>query len=178
MSKVLFLINIQEDHFQHGMLEVQDSQMILEPLLRKQEESIKTYYFNASYPAQHIRFASNHPWRYPGQQITLNGEEVRLFPFYCLQDTWGAQIHPAFQLRAQDQVIIRGQEAEKNPAYYWPDEDWITKLKEQGVQEIELAGLIIEPEFLEKNIEAIQGAGFELTLHSDLTKSGLLYLNK
>lgn len=178
MSKVLFLINVQEDHFKHGMLEVQDSQTILEPLKRKQEESTKTFFFHASYPAQHIRFASNHPWRYPGQQITINNEEIMLFPFYCLQDTWGAQVHPEFKLRAQDQVIIRGQEAEKNPAYYWPDEDWMTKLKEEGVQEIELAGLIIEPDFLEKNIESLQRAGFGLTLNAALTKSGLLYLNK
>ena len=48
------------------------------------------------HPADHRSFAANHPGRNPGDVIPWAGLEQILWPVHCVQDTPGADFHPAF----------------------------------------------------------------------------------
>ena len=96
--------DIQIDHFPMGMLEVKGADSLVGELNTYREAFDKVFLFNSSYPADHIRFAANHMWRKPGASIEIEGVEFNLFPIYCIQDSWGAEIHPTFNKREGDQT--------------------------------------------------------------------------
>ena len=174
MNRALFCLDIQIDHFPMGMLEVKDTDSLIGELNTYRKAFDKVFLFNSSYPADHIRFAANHMWRKPGASIEIDGNEINLFPMYCIQDSWGAEIHPTFNKKESDQIISRGQNKAVNPSLLWEDPTFIDDLKNKDIKEIIISGIVIEESLLQNSINKLISEGFVVDLKQELIRKELL----
>ncbi len=174
MSKALFCIDIQVDHFPMGMLEVENSSELTAAINARRKEFQHVYFFKASYPADHIRFAGNHLWRKPGAEIELKGKSIHLYPMYCIESSWGSELHPQIQKKDNDIQVIRGSDPSANPISLWEDPKFLLDLERAGIEEIELTGILIEQKIIKDSIDQLESKGFSVHLNKALTCSKLL----
>jgi nicotinamidase-related amidase len=174
MSKALFCIDMQVDHFPMGMLEVENSSELPAAINARRKEFQHVYFFKASYPADHIRFAGNHLWRKPGAEIEHKGQPVHLYPMYCIESSWGAELHPQLQKKDSDIQVIRGSDPSANPISLWEDPKFLLDLERAGIKEIELTGILIEQKIIKDSIDQLESNGYIVHLNKALTRSKLL----
>jgi nicotinamidase/pyrazinamidase len=174
MSKALFCIDMQVDHFPMGMLEVENSSELPAAINARRKEFQHVYFFKASYPADHIRFAGNHLWRKPGAEIEHKGQPVHLYPMYCIESSWGAELHPQLQKKDSDMQVSRGSDPSNNPISLWEDPKFLLDLKRAGIEEIELSGILIEHKIIKDSIDQLESNGYIVHLNKALTRSKLL----
>jgi len=60
------------------------------------------------HPPDHGSFAANHPGRNVGEMIELNGLPQILWPLHCVQNTRGAEFHPALERSRIARVFQKG----------------------------------------------------------------------
>ena len=88
--RALILVDLQNDFCAFGALAVpggNDVIPIANDLMAQLDLVVATQDWH---PANHGRFAANHPWRKPGQVIDLHGLPQVLWTIHCVQDTFGA----------------------------------------------------------------------------------------
>lgn len=157
-----------------GMLEVKDVNRLI-PALNKLTTGFEAVFiFKASYPANHLRFAANHPWRKPGATITHQDRAISLYPMYCVESSFGAELHPQLNVADNFQIIYRGQNHSQNPAFYWEDDQFINKLKANAIKEISITGIIIDQDLLQKSISKLESEGFAVNLKQELIHTEVL----
>lgn len=89
--RALILVDIQNDFCPGGALEVESGHEIV-PVANKLSTEFELVIATQDWhPADHGSFAANHPWRYPGQVVNLNGLEQILWPIHCVQNSFGAE---------------------------------------------------------------------------------------
>jgi nicotinamidase/pyrazinamidase len=89
--KALILVDIQYDFCPGGALEVKNGDEVI-PVANQLSSKFDLVVATQDWhPADHGSFAANHPWRYPGQVIDLNGLEQILWPIHCVQNSFGAE---------------------------------------------------------------------------------------
>jgi nicotinamidase-related amidase len=110
------------------------------------------------HPADHISFASNHPYAEPFTSMTtitnpLNPSETyetRLWPVHCVQGTHGAELIPELDAKHIDMVVEKGQDSrvEMYSAFYDPlqkprisDSGLAAVLKDKGITDAFIVGL-------------------------------------
>lgn len=174
MNRALFCLDIQIDHFPMGMLEVKDADTLIGELNTFRKAFDEVFLFNSSYPADHIRFAANHMWRKPGASIQKEGFEINLFPMYCIQDSWGAELHPKFNKKDSDQILSRGHNKSINPTFFWENTTFINDLKNKDIKEIIISGIVIEEGLLQNSINKLISEGFIVNLKQELIRKELL----
>ena len=90
----LIIANPQIDFFMGGAMEVPQAETII-PILNQWIPSFETVFVTMDWhPANHISFAANHPWRQIGQIIDQQEHLIELKPIHCVQNTFGARLHP------------------------------------------------------------------------------------
>jgi nicotinamidase/pyrazinamidase len=90
--KALILKNLQNDFLDTGALPLED----ISTFVKDANEQAKKYDIVIAiqkwYPADHVNFAASHPWRKPGQTITIEENEVVLQIIHCVADSLGAAL--------------------------------------------------------------------------------------
>ncbi len=90
--KALILKNIQNDFLSTGAFPLTGTDTIAEEInkvIRKYDIIIALQKW---YPADYKSFAANHPWRKPGQVITVDDKEVTLHIMHCVENSFGAAL--------------------------------------------------------------------------------------
>lgn len=97
--KALLLIGLQIDLLPHGPAEVPGSQSLAPVVNRLTEAFEPVVAANFHLPANHVMFAGNHSWRYPGQVIEIEGSPTLLHTIFCVQHSFGAAFIPDLDTR-------------------------------------------------------------------------------
>ena len=145
--KALLLIDIQNDFCPGGALEVKNGDEVVSIanlLSQKFDLVVATQDWH---PADHGSFAANHPWRYPGQIIDLNGLEQILWPIHCVQNSFGAEFVKDLDTTNFATVIKKGTDKEIDSYSGFFDNGHRKAtglheyLQEKGVKELFIMGL-------------------------------------
>ncbi len=114
-KNVLLIIGMQVDLLPGGALEIfggEELIPIVNDLMGEFDEVIAA---NFCLPPGHLSFAGNHPWRKPGQVITLNNVEAELEIMYCVQDSFGAAFAPGLDVGRISHTIEMAAEEDALP---------------------------------------------------------------
>ena len=106
MSRVLIVVDVQNDFCPGGALAVPDGAAVvpvINALARRFEHVVLTQDWH---PARHISFASSHQGRKPFDLIELPYGTQVLWPDHCVQGTHGAAFHAGLDI-PQAQVVVR-----------------------------------------------------------------------
>jgi nicotinamidase/pyrazinamidase len=106
--RALIVIDIQNDFCPGGALEVKDGDQVVPVANRTMQKFDLVVATQDWHPANHGSFAANHPWRYPGQKIMLDGLEQILWPIHCVQGSFGAEFVQELDTARFAKVFVKG----------------------------------------------------------------------
>lgn len=109
-KSVLLLVDIQPDFMPGGALPTGQGDAIIEPVRDLLQSNCFRHCAATQdwHPPGHVSFASSHPGRNSFDTIELYGHEQTLWPDHCVQDTPGAELHPALPWRNIAVLIRKG----------------------------------------------------------------------
>jgi len=145
--KALILVDLQNDFFPLGALAVDEAEKtipIANELMDKFDLVVATQDWH---PADHGSFAANYLWRYPGQEIELNGLPQILWTIHCVNGTFGAEFHQALDTDKIDKIFQKGTDKtiDSYSGFFDNGKRKATGmeeyLKEKGVTEVYIMGL-------------------------------------
>ena len=90
--RALILIDLQNDYGAFGAAPIDGSEQLVFIANRLMEHFDIVIASQDWHPANHVRFAANHPWRHPGQVIEINGNKQKLAIINCVQASFGAEL--------------------------------------------------------------------------------------
>ncbi len=143
----LILVDIQNDFCPGGALAVPEGDAIV-PVVNSVQAGYDLVVATQDWhPANHGSFAANHPGRAAGEQIELNGLPQILWPIHCVQDTPGAEFHPALNLDRVARVFRKGTDASIDSYSGFFDNGHRAAtglaeyLRKRGVEDVHVCGL-------------------------------------
>lgn len=146
-EKALIIVDVQNDFVPGGALAVRGGDEVVDVINRLQTEFEIIVATQDWHPKNHGSFASNHPGHLPGDLIDLNGLEQILWPDHCVQGTKGAEFVKGLNTFRINRIFHKGTDPEIDSysALYDNGHRKSTGLadylKEQGVQDVYIAGL-------------------------------------
>jgi nicotinamidase/pyrazinamidase len=147
---VLIIVDLQNDFCPGGALAVPDGHEIIpliNPLLRHRWFSVATKDWH---PADHCSFThQGGPW-----------------PPHCVQQTSGAELHPALETTSIQLVIAKGAQRDKEAYSGFQDTELTKILRERGVKRIVLCGLATDYCVRATALDALR-EGFEVVVLED-----------
>lgn len=176
--KALILADLQNDYYSLGPLAIQGVDDIL-PIANQLAASD---YFDVViatqdwHPANHKSFAANHYWRYPGQEIELNGVTQRLWGIHGVQESLGADFISELDLKAIDKVVQKGQNPEVDSYSPFfdnnkqPASDLADFLKEKAIEQVFILGVATEYTVAHTALDALS-LGFQTFIIEDACKA-------
>ncbi|MEJ2344520.1 MAG: bifunctional nicotinamidase/pyrazinamidase [Gammaproteobacteria bacterium] len=179
---VLLLTDIQPDFMPGGALAVPGGDQIVEPTVRLLSGGGFRHCAATQdwHPPGHISFASSHPGHAPMDRIELYGHQQVLWPDHCVQNTDGAQLHPAIPWERVD-VIVRKATDPAVDSYSAFRNNWGPNgdrprtglagyLRDRGMEEIVVIGLARDY-CVKWSVEDAVEDGFRVSVIWDLTRS-------
>lgn len=147
MKKALLVVDLQKDFLPGGSLAVKQGNEII-PLINA---LIKLPFdlivaTKDWHPADHGSFADNHQKR-PGEHVKLAGLDQILWPRHCVQGSSGADFADGWDTHQVNKVIYKGTDREIDSYSTFFDNNHLKStgleayLREQGIQEVYIAGL-------------------------------------
>lgn len=174
--KALVIIDVQNDFIPGGALAVPEGFKIMELINRLQPKFDLVIATQDWHPDDHSSFAINHPGKKKFEKITWKGREQVLWPVHCLQNSWGAKLHPELKTAKIEAIFRKGTDPEIDSysAFYDNGHQKTTGLagylKEKGVDELYFCGLAAEICVYFSVIDALD-EGFESTIIEDATRA-------
>jgi nicotinamidase/pyrazinamidase len=144
---VLLVIDLQNDFCPGGALAVADGDAIIDPIHRVAAKFDHIVITQDWHPAGHSSFASAHAGKKPFEQIELSYGTQTLWPDHCVQDSKGAEFHPALQLPQAELILRKGFRPQIDSYSAFLENDRVTPtglagyLRERNLTRIFLAGL-------------------------------------
>jgi nicotinamidase/pyrazinamidase len=105
---VLIVTDVQNDFCPGGALAVTDGEAVIEVIHRIAPRFEHIVLTQDWHPSHHSSFASSHPGKQPFEQIELSYGLQTLWPEHCIQDTKGAEFHPALHLPQAELLLRKG----------------------------------------------------------------------
>lgn len=145
--KALLLIDIQNDFLPGGSLAVANGDEVIAVANRLMPQYELVVATQDWHPADHRSFATQHTDSQPGDMITLDGLDQILWPDHCVQGTTGADFAAGLNTAAIGHVVQKGTDRDIDSYSGFFDNarrkatGLEAYLREQGVDEIHLAGL-------------------------------------
>ena len=144
---VLIVIDVQNDFCPGGARAVADGDAVIEPILRVARLFEHVVLTQDWHTPDHYSFASAHAGKKPFEQIELGYGLQTLWPKHCMQQTFGAEFHPALKLAKAELILRKGfrREIDSYSAFFENDRTTTTGLagylRERGLTRVFLAGL-------------------------------------
>ena len=174
--KALLLVDIQNDFCPGGALEVKEGDQVI-PIANQLMDHFELVVATKDWhPANHGSFAANHPWRYPGQTIELDGLEQILWPIHCVQDSFGAHFKKTLNTEKIAQIFPKGTDPNIDSYSGFFDNAHRKStglgnfLKEKGVEEVYVMGLALDYCVKYTILDALE-LGFKTYLIADGTRA-------
>lgn len=148
--KLLLLVGLQVDLMPGGPAEVPESDLLVPVINDLIEKFDLVAAANFNMPANHITFAGNHPWRYPGQTIDIGGSPTLLQPIFCVPGTFGSEFMPGLRSKLISQTFLMGTQPDTPPYSAFFDSEkkhstgLIDYLMTNNIKELYIAGLPLE----------------------------------
>jgi nicotinamidase/pyrazinamidase len=105
---VLIVIDVQNDFCPGGALAVADGDAVIEAIHRIAPLFAHIVLTQDWHPLHHSSFATAHPGKQSYEQIELSYGLQTLWPEHCVQDSKGAEFHPALHLPKAELVLRKG----------------------------------------------------------------------
>jgi nicotinamidase/pyrazinamidase len=144
---VLLVVDVQNDFCPGGALAVSFGDQVIDPIHRAARHFEHIVLTQDWHPANHVSFAASHPGRQPFEQIELDYGPQTLWPTHCVQNTRGAEFHPALHLPQAELILRKGfrPQIDSYSAFFENDRTTPTGLagylRERGFKRVFLAGL-------------------------------------
>ncbi|MEN6494027.1 MAG: bifunctional nicotinamidase/pyrazinamidase [Thermoguttaceae bacterium] len=170
--KALVLIDVQNDFCPGGALPVPEGDQVVPVLNRLQPRFDLVVATQDWHPPDHGSFAANHPGRRPGEVIDLHGLAQILWPVHCVQDSPGAEFHPALDRGRIAEVFRKGVDPEIDSYSGFFDNGHRRStgladyLQSHGVREVYIGGLATDYCVKFTALDAV-GLGFHTHLIQD-----------
>jgi nicotinamidase/pyrazinamidase len=143
----LIITDIQNDFCPGGALAIREGDRIV-PLVNQLQARFNLVVATQDWhPAEHGSFAANHPGKTTGEIIDLNGLLQILWPVHCVENTPGADFHPALDRQRIARVFHKGTDPDIDSYSSFFDNGHRKPtglgdyLKEQGVDKVYICGL-------------------------------------
>jgi len=125
----LIVVDVQNDFCPGGALPVPDGDKVV-PVLNRYIDFFRAagapiFFTRDWHPKDHISFK------------TYGG----IWPPHCVQNTWGAEFHPALKVEEKDFIISKGFESSKEAYSGFEGTDLDDQLKRLNIKEIFVGGL-------------------------------------
>lgn len=165
-SDVLVVVDVQNDFCPGGALAVPDGGAVVPPINRLAEMFPHVIATQDWHPAGHRSFASAHPGKKPFDTAELFYGVQALWPDHCVQNTSGAEFHPALSLPCCELILRKGfrKNIDSYSAFFENDRVTPTGLegymRGRGFKRIFFAGLATDFCVLYSAVDA-RRAGFE-----------------
>ena len=105
---VLIVIDVQNDFCPGGALAVPRGDEVIAPIHRVSDLFEHIVLTQDWHPSNHASFAASHPGKKPYDSIRLAYGTQTLWPPHCVQDTRGADFHPALGLTRAELILRKG----------------------------------------------------------------------
>ncbi len=146
-TDALLVIDMQNDFCPGGSLAVAEGDAIV-PLINNLVSRFDHVILTADWhPAGHISFASSHAGMQPYSTIQATYGPQTLWPEHCLQQSDGAEFHPALDLPHAELILRKGFRREIDSYSAFLENDHTTPtglagyLRERGLKRLFLCGL-------------------------------------
>lgn len=175
MSRVLLLVDIQNDFLPGGALAVADGDAVVAVANRLMPMFEHVAASQDWHPAEHLSFAAQHAGREPFQITELDGLEQILWPVHCVQNTPGASFAAALDVGGIDHVVRKGLEPriDSYSAFFDNGHRKATGLADYlhgiGAEQLFVMGLAADVCVKFTILDAL-AAGFSVTLITDGTR--------
>lgn len=146
-NQALIVVDVQNDFLETGSLPVPEGSAVI-PVINRLMPQFHTVVLTQDWhPAEHKSFAANHVGKKPYDMMIMPYGEQVLWPVHCVQNSKGAELAAALDLKGTEFNILKGvnPEVDSYSAFYEADgksktilADW---LKEQGITEVFVCGL-------------------------------------
>ncbi|WP_263351142.1 bifunctional nicotinamidase/pyrazinamidase [Acidicapsa acidisoli] len=176
---LLLVIDVQRDFCSRGRLAVPDGDAVV-PLINRLAAHFKHIVLTQDWhPAGHTSFASSHREAKPYDQIELAYGPQTLWPDHCIQQTPGAEFHPALDsivFQRAELILRKGfhRKIDSYSAFVENDKQTTTGLagylRERGFRRIFLAGLAYDYCVRFSAVDAVR-ADFEAVVIQDACHS-------
>jgi nicotinamidase/pyrazinamidase len=110
--RALIIVDVQNDFVPGGALPTRNGDEVVPIINRIQPGFDLVVATQDWHPRAHGSFASNHRGRRPGEVIDLHGIDQVLWPDHCVQNSSGAELHPALDTERIDAIIRKGTDPE------------------------------------------------------------------
>jgi nicotinamidase/pyrazinamidase len=144
---VLVVIDVQNDFCPGGALAVPDGDAVFAPIRQIAPLFQHIILTQDWHPVGHWSFASAHPGKKPFEQIELSYGTQTLWPEHCVQQTPGAEFHPALHLPQAELILRKGFRPHIDSYSAFFENDRVTPtglsgyLRERNLTRVFLAGL-------------------------------------
>lgn len=109
--KTLLIVDVQNDFCPGGALAADHGDAIIPVINRIMSGFDLVVATQDWHPPEHKSFAVNNH-KNVGEIITLNGQPQVMWPAHCVQNTWGAELHPALNRPSIQHISQKGQHLE------------------------------------------------------------------
>lgn len=149
-SDVLIVVDPQVDFCPGGALAVAGGDEII-PLINQIASRFEHVVITQDWhPRDQISFASNHPGAAPFSVIEVAYGPQTLWPDHCIQDTPGAQLHPALEVPHAELILRKGyhRDVDSYSAFFENDQATATGLggylRQRGLKRCVFVGLALD----------------------------------
>jgi len=149
-NDVLIVVDVQNDFCPGGALAVPRGDEVV-PIVNRLAARFRNVVLTQDWhPPGHFSFASTHPGKQPYQTVTAPYGPQILWPDHCVQETPGAEFHPALHVPRAALVLRKGMDPtiDSYSTFYENDRTTPTGLvgylRERGFSRVFLAGLAFD----------------------------------
>jgi nicotinamidase/pyrazinamidase len=174
--KTLIIVDLQNDFVPGGALAVPEGDQIIPVVNRIQDKFDLVIASQDWHPANHVSFASNHKNKKPLDKIEWHGTEQILWPDHCVQETWGAELHPDLNTKKVEAIFRNAMDPEIDSYSGFYDNDHKKSsgltgfLHERKADDLYFCGLAADVCVYFSIKDALQ-EGFSATLIEDATRA-------
>jgi len=144
--KTLLIVDVQNDFCPGGALAVERGDEIIPIINRLMPHFDLVLATQDWHPAGHKSFAANNN-KQVGDVITLHGQPQMMWPEHCVQNSQGAELHPALQISAIDHIFQKALNPEIDSYSGFFDNDHQTStgldsyLAERNIKKLYICGI-------------------------------------
>jgi nicotinamidase/pyrazinamidase len=154
MAEALIIVDVQNDFCPGGALAVREGDRVIEPLHRLADQVDVVVATRDWHPPDHHSFEPHGgPW-----------------PVHCVQQTEGAELHPALDRQRIDKLVDAGSVSGAEGFDKFEETDLEEYLRGAGVDRVHVGGLALDY-CVKHTALAARRHGFETVVHLDATRA-------